>query len=204
MMNNENIVSVILQDISGLILGDRYRFCLVLLQEKNIKRDLVVGCSNITKLEAFENSSLEDYNYNNEPTSDAIKKNKSDIVKFEKVDSRNNTDNHVTQQSSLRIESNTEKFENDSQQQPSSGYQLLSNMSGSFLPGLAAGIFVTSLFVLIWGATKIRSERHRQMTNPSITTCYMASNNDTLAQIIDVPESDRGNQYLKLQATTNL
>lgn len=214
MMNNENIVSVILQDISGLIIGERYRFCLVLLQEKNIKRDLVVGCSNITKLEAFDNfsSSEDSSNYNSaEQTNYMAKNNQTNNEKVENVKNRNVSGNHVKQQISLTANSNNEKSEkellmNSNKQQPSTGYKLLSSMNGSFLPGLAAGIFVTSLFVLIWGATKIRSEHHRRLANSSITTCYMASSNETPSstRIINVPESDRGNQYLKLQATTNL
>lgn len=53
-MDDENIVSVILRDTSGLQLDESYRFCLVLLHERHYKRDLVVGCSNQTQLRAIE------------------------------------------------------------------------------------------------------------------------------------------------------
>lgn len=54
-MENENIVSVILYDATRFTVGDKYRFCLVLLRKKNDQNDLVVGCSNITKLKQIEN-----------------------------------------------------------------------------------------------------------------------------------------------------
>lgn len=54
-VDNENIVSVILRDTSRFSIGENYRFCLVLVQRKNVQRDLVVGCSNITKLKQIEN-----------------------------------------------------------------------------------------------------------------------------------------------------
>lgn len=54
-MENENIVSVILYDISRFTIGNKYRFCLVLVQRKGDQSsDLVVGCSNITKLKQIE------------------------------------------------------------------------------------------------------------------------------------------------------
>lgn len=54
-MENENIVSVILYDISRFTIGNNYRFCLVLVQRRDDQTsDLVVGCSNITKLKQIE------------------------------------------------------------------------------------------------------------------------------------------------------
>lgn len=52
-MENENIVSVILYDISRFTIGNRYRFCLVLVKGDQTS-GLVVGCSNITKLKQIE------------------------------------------------------------------------------------------------------------------------------------------------------
>lgn len=55
-LENENIVSVMLyDDASRLTVGDKYRFCLVLVQKEDDQPDLVVGCSNITKLKQIEN-----------------------------------------------------------------------------------------------------------------------------------------------------
>lgn len=200
MMNEENIVSVILQDTSGLVVGDSYRFCLVLLQQKNIKRDLVVGCSNITKLEAFENAS------DDTTTDDNVRltteRNQSEI-NAATSDSRARSNTFLFDQ---RSAAENESLLNG--QSPTSSYKLLGSVNGSFLPGLAVGIFITSLFVLIWGATKLRNERHHGTTGnshpSSMTTCYMASNSDPTSLIINVPETDNRNQYLKLQATTNL
>lgn len=50
-MENENVVSVILYDTSRFTIGNKYRFCLVLVQRKGA---LLVGCSNITKLKPIE------------------------------------------------------------------------------------------------------------------------------------------------------
>lgn len=61
-MDNENIVSVILHDTGRFAIGESFRFCLVLLQRKNVQRDLVVGCSNITKLKQIENIVASDSN----------------------------------------------------------------------------------------------------------------------------------------------
>lgn len=61
-MDNENIVSVILHDTGRFAIGESFRFCLVLLQRRNVQRDLVVGCSNITKLKQIENIVASDSN----------------------------------------------------------------------------------------------------------------------------------------------
>lgn len=53
-MENENIVSVILYDTTRFTIGDKYRFCLVLVQNKDDQQDLVVGCW-FAKLKQIEN-----------------------------------------------------------------------------------------------------------------------------------------------------
>lgn len=74
--------------------------------------------------------------------------------------------------------------------------QLMNGLNDSFLPGLGIGILLTSILVMIYGATRIRNDRG---ANTAVTTCYAA--NDHAADIIDC---EHRNRYLKLQATTTL
>lgn len=60
-MDNENVASVMLSDISRFVVGDNYRFCLVLIEELlNDQHELTIGCSNQTKLKQIDNSSSAD------------------------------------------------------------------------------------------------------------------------------------------------
>lgn len=203
MMDDENIVSVILRDTSGLVLGDSYRFCLVLLQEKNIKRDLVVGCSNITKLQAIENDEQLSASgqqqlqklitntrnsdrlaaYADEQSQEAAVG--SDISMFDRISGRND---EIT---------NPKKDDSRVEFSGSGTISKISSLNRSFLPGLGLGILVTSLFVLMWGATKLKANRQE---NPNVSTCYTASS----GQIASVHDNENRNRYLKLQATTSL
>lgn len=75
-MENENIVSVILYDITRFIIGENYRFCLMLVQNENDQHDheLVIGCSNITKLKQIEN------NFATEASSDRLRNRSSNNI----------------------------------------------------------------------------------------------------------------------------
>lgn len=48
-------MNVILYDITQFTIGEKYRFCLVLVERSGEQSELVVGCSNITKLKQIEN-----------------------------------------------------------------------------------------------------------------------------------------------------
>lgn len=208
MMNNENIVSVILQDSSDLIVGDSYRFCLVLVEQKNIKRDLVVGCSNITKLELIENANSYADDGTTRETNEIpnLETNQSDITSIDKVSSQNDEFVHRQTQKSIftsQLVSNKSKSLPGIVNNPPTGqtFEVLKNMNGSFLPGLGVGILVTSIFVLIWGIMKLKGE---QQSNQPITTCYMASCDPANNRVINLTDNENRSQYLKLQATTNL
>lgn len=224
MMNDENIVSVILRDTSGLVQGDSYRFCLVLLQEKNIKRDLVVGCSNITKLQAIEET-LSDTNQmqlqkliTNTRNSHRLYEEQSsidsDISSFDRISDQSDelTNPKYFESSGGSIVGIAEQPSRIDYVAPKAPIHhqsigklpkdptldLFSSINRSFLPGLGLGILVTSLFVLIWGATKLRSNRQN---NPNVSTCYAAS----ATQITNHQhDHENRNRYLKLQATTSL
>lgn len=57
----ENVI-VHLADSSGLSIGDNYRFCLVLLEEVGVHNEMVVACSNFTKLHLTTAPSVTMYN----------------------------------------------------------------------------------------------------------------------------------------------
>lgn len=214
MMDAENIVSVILRDTSGLVLGDSYRFCLVLLQEKNIKRDLVVGCSNITKLQAIENEEQLSVSgqqqlqklitntrksdrlaaYADEQPLDAI--GGSDISMFDRISDRNDEITNPKKDDSRDEFSGTGTISKNPAKIQHPG-ELFGSLNRSFLPGLGLGILITSLFVLMWGATKLKANRQE---NPNVSTCYTASS----GQMASVHDNENRNRYLKLQATTSL
>lgn len=204
-MDDENIVSVILRDTSGLVIGESYRFCLVLLQEKKIKRDLIVGCSNITKLQAIQDDDVRaTYSklYQLQVTTKAVSgdtkpnSNFTDISIFDKISEKNdeltNLSNHeVVEREPTEIDHRSMHYDGDQT------LALFGHINRSFLPGLGLGILITSLFVIIWGANKLRNERHR---NPAVSTCYSAA----IDQISDIHDNENRNRYLKLQATTSL
>lgn len=212
MMDDENIVSVILRDTSGLVLGESYRFCLVLLQEKNIKRDLVVGCSNITKLAAIENEEQLSASgqqqlqklitntrnsdrlaaYADDPSLEATAG--SDISMFDRISGRNDEITNPKKDDSRNEISGTISKNPDKIQHP---VELFGSLNRSFLPGLGLGILITSLFVLMWGATKLKANRQE---NSNVSTCYTASS----GQIASAHDNENRNRYLKLQATTSL
>lgn len=204
-MDDENIVSVILRDTAGLQIDESYRFCLVLLQEKKIKKDLIVGCSNITKLQAIQDddvratySKLSQLTATTKDvsTSNNLNSNFTDISIFDKISDKNdeitNPINHVAiEREPTEIDHKSMAYDGD-QRMP-----LFGQINKSFLPGLGIGILITSLFVIIWGAKKCRNERNN---NRAGSTCYSAA----IDQINEIHEKENRNRYLKLQATTSL
>lgn len=81
-MNGENVVSVMLSDTSRFVVGDNYRFCLVLNEELlNDQHELTIGCSNQTRLKQIENNSSADGDEND---ADQIKR--SNGLLIDKVD----------------------------------------------------------------------------------------------------------------------
>lgn len=212
-MDEENIVSVILRDTSGLVIGESYRFCLVLVHATNIKRDLVIGCSNITKLQAIENPDemmsdssrlqlqklIANTRHINRLYDESLGYDLPPEVATDYAD--NNNDNQLSVVTPMK---NPEKISltGDKINSHPVGFQsfdLYAQINQSFLPGLGFGILITSVFALIFVATKMRAS---QPINQSASTCYAA------ASTLHLPggDLDRENRsrYLKLQATTSL
>lgn len=205
-MENENIVSVILRDTDGLHTDESYRFCLVLLHEKKMKRDLIVGCSNITKLRAIEDddnlratySKLYQLNDAARNLSDMnrLESNFTDISILDKVSDRNdeitNPINHeVMEKEPTEVNHQPVAYDDNET------LALFGQINPSFLPVLGITILIISLFLFAWGARKFRSERNNNRTG---STCYSAA----IEQISEIHEKESRNRYLKLQATTSL
>ncbi|KAJ6643821.1 hypothetical protein Bhyg_08786, partial [Pseudolycoriella hygida] len=172
-MDDENIVSVILRDTGDLQIDESYRFCLVLLQEKKIKKDLIVGCSNVTKLQAIQNDddggARANLSLKNMPTSNEI--NFTDISKLDKISNKDDEiTNHVNHEVNERepTEINNKPMVYDEDQ----SMALFGQINPTFLPGLGIGILLISLVLIVWGARKFRNERNNNRTG---SICYSAA-----------------------------
>ncbi|KAH8365313.1 hypothetical protein KR084_009246 [Drosophila pseudotakahashii] len=215
-VNGQNTVSVIVPDSSSLEIGESYRFCLVMVQENKPEAELNIGCSNITQLERSSPGSVpvsrqyqrRPYYTANELKPEAVHEAGEDYqLNQRRFTSVVGSQPQQTQQSTLLH-----------------SYTVIDSLNKSFLPGLGLGVLVTSVLVLIWGATRIRqaggtngnggggdsigSNSGSSMQNnnnnsrpgtPTATTCYAAS--DHIARLAD---AENGTRYLKLQATTSL
>ncbi|GAB0090348.1 uncharacterized protein DMENIID0001_050750 [Sergentomyia squamirostris] len=167
-------VLVKLADSSVLTIGDSYRFCLVLLKDRNGQSELVVGCSNITRLL---------------PTTQQP----SDFATMEKISAaellpvaRVPDEEPQVNGTKTLVENQTVAFFNNV------------HINKSFLPGLALGVLIMSVIVLVWGVTKLKTARHA----PTVATCYTASGNGATVSCQDA--ENHNNRYFKLQATTSL
>lgn len=222
-------MSIILSDTKNYVPGESYRYCLVLAQTKNLSSDLVVGCSNITKLKTTENTPSADIPTSARRFSGELKpeilqeapkplignaeaeshRTVSDIATFDKITANDediwlqnrqkqasNATKSELEDSAVRITPSTIKDNDVATEKASYGYQLMSGISYSFLPGLGIGILLASIIVMLYGIIKMRSERG---SRAAVTTCYTA--NDHNKEIIDC---ENGNRYWKLQATTTL
>lgn len=180
MMDNENIVSVILRDTSDLQLGESYRFCLVLLHDRpNQKRDLVVGCSNQTRLQAFEDDAPD-----NDATDDSARLQMQkyyDVagdlaVAAEPVIATDYASNRTQQQTPPQQKQSNQRTTTLGSGQTilvnnhigggvvvadgvSQRAELLQTLNRSFLPGLAMGILITGALVLLFGIVRLRVQR---------------------------------------------
>ncbi|XP_062136504.1 slit homolog 1 protein [Drosophila sulfurigaster albostrigata] len=218
-VNGQNTVSVIVPDSSSLDIGESYRFCLVMVQEQKPKEELNIGCSNITQLQLSSPGSM--------PV----------LRQYQRRPYYTPHELEAEHAAGEDYPLNKRQFNSivGSQQQTHPqpvaptllhNYDVIDSLNKSFLPGLGLGILVTSVVVLIWGATRIRrsvggggnggdaslssnsSSMHNNNNNcsgnsrpgtPTATTCYAAS--DHIARLAD---AENGTRYLKLQATTSL
>lgn len=205
MMDDENIVSVILRDTSGLQLGESYRFCLVLLHERHYQRDLVVGCSNQTQLRAIETAATggivspmdaaahrlqlqklygtaepeiaTDYGHNATSSSSVNTQRLRPIVAHPVATAAGGQTIMVNN----HIGGGDGAVDMNQQQQQ----QLFGSLNRSFLPGLALGILITGLFALVWGILRLKAQplscgnaaatAAASATTNASTMCYAAA-----------------------------
>lgn len=196
-LNNENIVSVILRDTDKFIIGDNYRYCLALVERNETKASLIVGCSNITKLNTLE-SSID--------TSDSGQgqTNFSDISHIDDMTNFFNENHESIALHNRNVDDDTEHMMKDAE--PSTilsnplvkstnrfnESNVLENFSEIAITGLCIGIFLTIIFAVFWITPLVKNDRR---SSPA-TICYAAD--DHIADI------ENTNRYLKLQATTTL
>lgn len=214
-MENEDIVSVILYDTAKFVIGERYRFCLVLVQTDRKQREMIIGCSNITKLKHIDNilvsdklnnsavmpvtitsvTSQDDDDDNGDDDDSII----SDISSFEKItnlmENEHNTPEHTTiyRINKPIIISTTIKPIQTISIDNVYASQIMNHFNDSLMPSFSICILITCIFAFIWAATKIT---HHRRSIPS-TVCYAATDQHS----VDIENSNR---YLKLQATTTL
>lgn len=122
-----------------------------MVQEQNPKADLNIGCSNITQLQRSSPGSIpvsrqyqrRPYYTPNELKPEAVHEAGEDYQlnqrRFNSVVGSQPQQTHPHQQSTLLH-----------------SYTVIDSLNKSFLPGLGLGVLVTSVLVLIWGATRIR------------------------------------------------
>lgn len=225
-MENENIVSVILYDTSSFTIGDKYRFCLVLIQKNDDQRDLVVGCSNITKLKQIENTIVGDKMSNITPVTVPMLKSAetitsktpstpnqgiiSDISSFKKitdlmhqepreVNGQNGHDIDAEMTTAYRAEVNQASTvpSTTTSKQPIADEAYASQLMNHFNDSLMPSLSIAVLITSIFAFIWAATKiTHHRRTIPS-TVCYAASDQHS----IDIENSNR---YLKLQATTTL
>ncbi|KAH8410962.1 hypothetical protein KR222_003705 [Zaprionus bogoriensis] len=147
-VNGQNTVSVIVPDSSSLDIGESYRFCLVMVQEQNPKAELNIGCSNITQLQLSS------------PGSQPVLRQRRPYYTPHELEAEHaaGEDYALNQRQFNHIVGSQQQTHPQQQAAPTllHGYSVLDSLNKSFLPGLGLGILVTSVVVLIWGATRIR------------------------------------------------
>ncbi|XP_011202190.2 uncharacterized protein LOC105225435 [Bactrocera dorsalis] len=198
-LNGQNTVSVIVPDSSSLEIGESYRFCLVMVQEQNHDADLNVGCSNITKLQLSSPGSVPEVRqYQRRPYRTGLPTYSDSETSYAPIVAHKMDENFTN--SKRNHNAIYEEASQSQQTTPQHTYSFLDSLNKSFLPGLGVGILVTSVVVLIWGATRIRQgSSNSRPSTPTATTCYAAS--EHIARLAD---AENGTRYLKLQATTSL
>ncbi|TMW41804.1 hypothetical protein DOY81_013114, partial [Sarcophaga bullata] len=164
-INGQNTVSVIVPDSSSLDIGESYRFCLVMAQEHNIQSDITVGCSNITQLQISKPENLpKTRQYRRRPY--------ADLNKFDRsIETEHNSlmEDLTTVGRKFNTKSYHEEHHLDEDAQ--NPYDFVKSLNKSFIPGIGLGILVTSLFVLIWGASRLRKAVNVTDINSSNNSC---------------------------------
>lgn len=198
-----------------------------MVQEQNPKAELNIGCSNITQLQLSS------------PGSQPVLRQRRPYY---------TEGEHAAAGEDYQQQLNKRQFNSivsSSQQQAGAGagavstptllpgYSVLDSLNKSFLPGLGLGILVTSVVVLIWGATRIRQSigvnggsgdaslssissgmqhhhhHHHNNNNNNGSNSRPGTPTATTCyaasdHIARLTDAENGARYVKLQATTSL
>lgn len=224
-MENENVVSVILYDATQFAIGDKYRFCLVLVQKNDDQRELVVGCSNITKLKQIENVLVTDRSVDHftvpvtvtassPPPTKATPKQQtetkqpklnqnndegmiSDISSFEKISGQKPTERQQIQHVEYTTIYHSELPTTVKAIQAPVETAYASQLMNHFNDGLMPSLSIGVLITSVFAFIWAATKiTHHRRSIPS-TVCYAAADQHS----VDIENSNR---YLKLQATTTL
>lgn len=196
-----------------------------MVQEQNPKADLNIGCSNITQLQLSS------------PGSQSVLRQRRPY--YTEAEQAPAGEDYQQQQLNKR---QFNSIVSSSQQQAGAGavstptllpgYSVLDSLNKSFLPGLGLGILVTSVVVLIWGATRIRQSigvnggsgdaslssissgmqhhhHHHNNNNNNGSNSRPGTPTATTCyaasdHIARLTDAENGARYVKLQATTSL
>lgn len=188
-VNNENIVSVILHDTERLIVGDNYRFCLVLVHQNGSNSSLIVGCSNITKLKTIDSAldAVDDSGDQKKFTDTSLHTNQFSGISEDQGPAgaermMMNTDVSTVAPNSL-VKSPSNIVESDA----------FDHLNDFAVIGLCIAILCTIVFALFWITPLVKTDRR---SSPAII-CYAADDHRSA-------DIENSNRYLKLQATTTL
>lgn len=201
-----------------------------MVQEQNPKADLNIGCSNITQLQVSSPGS--------QP---ALRQRRPYYTPHAELEAEHSAAGEDYQQQLNKRQFNS--IVSSSQQQTGAGavptptllhgYSVLDSLNKSFLPGLGLGILVTSVVVLIWGATRIRQSigvnggsgdaslssissgmqhhhhHHHNNNNNNGSNSRPGTPTATTCyaasdHIARLTDAENGARYVKLQATTSL
>lgn len=225
-MDNENIASVMLSDTSRFIIGENYRFCLVLIERLiNDQRDLTIGCSNQTKLKQIENNTSSDnistMKPSNETTDSSVDTDAasmddgeeiSDISSFEKISQIVSTLNTNGQNDFRRIDGPRDistmktplsdpttiaSINMPPSIKNSTEHMYASRITYGFDGSIYSGIFIGILITIVFTLIFIAAKLSNSRRLNNATVCYAAADQHS-------NDIENSNRYLKLQATTTL
>lgn len=225
-IENENIVSVILYDTGRFVIGENYRFCLVLIQRDDDDQELVVGCSNITKLKQIENNLAADdqpkkhiniarieNTQNKVPEESREQQIVSDISSFDKISDSvqdefqydndlhvYSTEKGITKTTTINIEVEDEHETTTiapNAMRKSSEKLYAPRLIDTIDESFLPAIGIAVLITSLFGLIWFGTKLSNNRRSNPATVCYAASDQHS----VDI---ENRNRYLKLQATTTL
>lgn len=225
-MDNENIASVMLSDTNRFVIGENYRFCLVLIERLiNDQRDLTIGCSNQTKLKQIENNTSSDNISTMKPSNETSNSSMdsdstsmedgeeiSDISSLEKISQIVATLNTNEQNDFRRIDgphmptmktplgaptTTVAAISVPPSIKNSTEHMYASRITYGFDGSIYPGIFIGILITIVFTLVFIAAKLSNSRRLNNATVCYAAADQHS-------NDIENSNRYLKLQATTTL